>query len=325
MPASSSPFLSRLVWASLGPATGATLALGLLIAGLGLLAQALVTTGVSPGPGLFVQLALASLGSAGAVAWPLAALAGAALGARRLRDEGAWLALQSLGVGPRALTRAALPFALCAGAGSGVVTHLAEPAARAGLRDSRAATVAAVEPREGQTLQLGPWSVAVQDERIYFTDGGRAGEAEGWALRPAAAGVVMELEAGRIEAWDRSTSLSFERLSLPIRLPGTEGRIAPAERGTPDLWRRAHSPYERWILWKRTVLPTLLVPLVLASLRGGVSSWPLGGVVGGGVLGLWGSVRLLDQLAGAIGPALPSALLLIFGLLAAWWAARDAA
>lgn len=298
------------------------LVLGLMLAGLGILAQALLSTGVTPGPGLFLRLVVASLGAAAAVAVPLAALVGAASGARRVREEGAWLALQSLGTGPRALMRAALPVAVGAGLAYAVVSHLAEPAARALLRDTRSATVAAVRPREGHTASLGPWAVSVQDGRLFFSDGLRVGEAAAWALVPAAAGVVLVLERGELSPWERGATLSFERLTLPIRLPGSEGRVAVAERSSLALMGRTLSAYERWILWKRTLLPVFLVPMVLALVRGGLSDRPLGLVIGAGVLGLWGGVRGLDQAVGTLGPVLAAGILGSFGVLLALWARR---
>ncbi|MBM4393891.1 MAG: LptF/LptG family permease, partial [Deltaproteobacteria bacterium] len=139
-------------------ATGALAWVLLSIAGLG---QALLATSAAPGARLLGQLALAVLGSTAGLALGVACLAGAAGAVARLREEGALLALAAAGLPPRRLAWLSLGLALPLALASLVVSHEAEPRARALVRDTRALVAASVAPAEGETVRLGSWWMGV--------------------------------------------------------------------------------------------------------------------------------------------------------------------
>ena len=298
------------------------LALGLFtLAGLG---QALLVSSVVPRPGLFGQLLLGAAGAVFPLSLAVATLAGVAGGFARLREERALLALASLGVPATRLLPAvvtlsavmALPYALC--------THVLEPRARALLRDARVEAAAAVVPREGRPVRVGTWWLALDGERLVFTDGIHGGLATSWAWRAAAGGVVAELGGVRLDLGDAGAAI--KTLTLPIPIEG-RGRISPAERTTSELRVQlvrsaalGRDGTERWLLYKRTLLPVALVPLAVAA-AGLARRVPAGGVVGGLLFVSWLTVRALDASVPSLGPVAAAALfgLGMMGLAGAAW------
>lgn len=306
-----------------------------LLGGLGTFAQAVLTLAVVPDLDLLVRLGGAALLAASGLALPAGALAGLAVGARRLAEGGAWVGLASLGVGGRHLVPGAVAWALLWGAAWAASGHLGEPLARAALRDGRAAAAARVAPAEGRTVALGPWAVAVDDGRLHFAGGDWVGTAERWRLEPALGAAVARLEG--VEA----RSLGGERaraarVVVPIPVDGAPGRPHVSELPTPALRDRiavsaalGRDAYERWILHKRSLLPVLVLPLVLASLAGGLGgvrpAAPRPGLPGwlaGQALTVWGGMRVCDQAIDDLGPwGATAALSLAVAAWPAWaWA-----
>jgi lipopolysaccharide export LptBFGC system permease protein LptF len=291
-----------------------------VIAGLGGFAQALLQAAVVPDPDLLVRMGVAALGAGAGIAVPVGVLAGVATGARRMREEGAVLALSAAGAGPAAILPAVVVVAaIGAGAWAGV-GHFGEPAARAGLREARVAAAARVRPLEGRTLRVGPWAVAVDGGVLHFAGDEWIGTATSWALSPAQAGVVAVL--GGVEA--RSADARVRMATLEVPLPVSHGgKVSPAERTTPDLARQiavsaelGRDRYERWILWKRTLLPACLLPLAAAAAALGLGRLPIVAAVGAIAGTWWGVVRVCDQSIGALGPA--GAAAVVLGMALAW-------
>ncbi len=315
-----------------GAVAGALVWIVVAIGGLG---QAVLTSAVVPDLDLLGRMALGAGGAAAGLAVPLGALAGVAAGARRLSEEGAWLGLRSLGVGGRALAGPVAVVLVAATAAWLGVTHWAEPAARALVRDARVAAAVRVSPAEGRTVHIGSWAAAVDDGVLHFAGGDWIGRAQAWAIRPALTGVVVELRDGELRSADGGTRARFVSLDMPVALAGTAGKVHASERTTPDLRRQValsatlgRDAYERWILWKRTLLPLCLVPLGLAALPLGLGRrWPVPGIVAAQALTLWGVVRVADQSVQAQGPTV--AAFTTFAVAAAWlvgvwWGWRDA-
>lgn len=302
---------------------------------LGGLGQALLTTAVAPDLDLLGRLVLGAGGAALGLAVPLGGLAGVAAGARKLAEEGAWLGLRSMGVGGRALIGPVGGGLLVVTAAWLGVTHYAEPAARAALREARVDAAVRVAPVEGRTVRLGPWSAAVEDGRLRFAGEGWLGEAAAWEVRPAAAGVVVALHEGEVRSTDGATRARFASLEAPVPLVGTTGKVHASERTTPELRAQVaisaalgRDAYERWILWKRSVLPACLVPLGLGVLPFALRRrGPVAALVGAQALTVWGVVRIADQSVQSIGPAAASVATLAAALgwlFAGWWGWRDA-
>lgn len=290
-----------------------TAGLALVLLGLAGLGQALLTSSIAPGPALLSRLALGVLGSVVPLALAVGALAGVAGGVARLREERALLGLQAAGLGPKRLAAlcgaAALPVALAYGA----CTHFLEPMARALVRDTRVAAAAAVVPREGRPVRLGTWWAALEAGELVFTDGARTGRAETWAWSPRAGGVLAEL--GGVELRLDNTAAHLDTLALPVPV-ANRGKVHVSERTTPDLRDQlvfsaalGRDGAERWLLWKRTLLPLSLVPMAVAA--GGFARRRAPGlVVGGLLLGGWVGIRLLDAELTWLGPFLASTVFL---------------
>lgn len=302
----------------------------LTIGGLG---QALLQSAVVPDLDLLGRMALGAGGVAAGLAVPLGALGGVVGGARRLAEERAWLGLRTLGFSGRHLVPAS---ALLLGVGAGIwlgISHFGEPNARAALRDARVEAAVRVVPVEGRTVTLGSWAASVDGEKLRFAGGDWLGEAETWSIRPAVAGVVVRLEGTDLQSVDGATRARIETLEMPIPL-AAGGKVQAAERTTPDLQRQiavsaalGRDAYERWILWKRSLLPLCVLPLGLGGLRLGLGSRvSVLGIVGGQVLTLWGAVRVADQAISSLGPVVAAALVgsvaVLWGVGWAWW--RDA-
>lgn len=317
-----------------------------VVGGMGGLTQALLLVPVTPDLDLVASLALAALGAAGGLAVPVAVLAGVAGAGRALQEDRAWLGLGTLGVGGNNLLR---PIVLWLGLGvlaNGAVAHLFEPLARARLRDVRALAAARVEVVEGRTLHLGDWYVSADAGRLHFVNAAWMGSAGTWRIEAAEGAVVATLTDVAVHALDGSAQAQAASVVVPVPLHTSGVRVEVAERTSPDLLRvvdrtpttGSGRTYERWILWKRTLLPLGLLPvgLLLAPLALGQrrtpparssvldavrtpSRWPLLLLVAAPVLTLWVQVRVLDRAVGELGLPVGSALLIGPWLLAAAW------
>lgn len=294
----------------------------LVILGLGGFAQALLRTPVVPDADLLVRMALASGGAAAGLATPVGALAGIVGGLRRLREEGAWLGLRAAGFGGRASLRPIAGIAAIAVVTALALSHVGEPLARAALRDARVAAAVRVRPVEGRTLAVGPWAIAVEEGALQFAGSGTIGSARTWSVQPAVAGVLVQLGPGRARALDGSFDARFSGLEMPVAL-ASGGKVHPSERATPDLVRHiagstpaGRDAYERWILWKRTLLPLCLVPLGVAAIPLGLGRRPVLAITGAQVFTVWGVMRVADQWIGAVGPA--GAALMVGAVAMAW-------
>jgi lipopolysaccharide export LptBFGC system permease protein LptF len=300
-----------------------------IVGALGGLGQALLTSAVVPDLDLLARMALGAAGTGAGLALPIGALAAVAAAMRQLSEEGAWLGLRTLGIGGRALAAPIAGFLVVVSVMWLGVAHVGEPLARASLRDARVAAAVRVMPVEGRTVRLGTWAAAVEGGVLHFAGGEWLGTARTWAVHPAIAGVVVTLGDGELRATDGTTRARFTTLEMPVPLVGTAGKVHPSERVTSDLMRQigvsaalGRDAYERWILWKRTVLPLCLLPIGLGAVPLGLGAggrrWPLLGIVGAQVATLWGVVRLADQWVATLGIGGAAA---ITGLAAAaWWA-----
>jgi lipopolysaccharide export LptBFGC system permease protein LptF len=302
-----------------------------IVAALGGLGQALLLSAVVPDLDLLGRMALASVGTALGLALPVGGLAGVAGGMRRLRDEGAWLGLRSLGVSGFAVAVPTAAFLLCVTLLWLGISHVAEPEARAALREARVDAAVRVVPVEGRTVRVGTWAAAVEGGVLHFAGGEWLGTARSWAVRPGLTGVVVHLADGELRAADGAVRARFTTLDMPVALAGTAGKVHVSERTTPELLRQiavsaalGRDAYERWILWKRTLLPVCLLPIGLAAVPLGLvrrRRWPLVVVVGAQVLTLWGVVRVADQWVGSFGVGGAAGVTLgaaVVWLVAAW-------
>jgi hypothetical protein len=294
---------------------------------LAALGQAVLSASLVPDPDLLGAMAAASLGVSLALALPLGVLGGIAAGYRRLREEGAVLALGTLGAAPTALAAPVIPAAALTGILWAMTLHFIEPSSRASLRDARVLAAARASPAPGHALQLGDWSLAAVGGELRFAGQDWVGMARTWSLAPARGGggevgVVARLRDGRARRVDGEAALTFAELTVPITLPGIS-RVHAAERPTPELvdhlrrttdWARA---YETWILWKRTLLPALLPVLAWAAAGHGLSRRPLLAGAGGLVLALWVTIRLADQAIRLVQPGGAAALVVAVAALGA--------
>lgn len=290
-------------------------AVALLLLALGTLTQALLQGAVVPDLDLVGRMGLAALGIAAPLATVVGGVTGAAVAGERLRAEGAWLAMRSLGVRPARLAGEAAVLGLATALLVAVGMHGVEPRARALLRDARVAAIVRVDPVQGRTVRLGSWSVAVDQGRLHFVGSGAVGSAARWRLVPADAGVVAELEEVRVRDPDRAWSAAAATVSLPVRLPGTSGKVHVSERDSPDLaaWLRLHpgDVYERWILWKRSLIPVAAGAVAVAAMglclgRG----LAVAGAAGGLAFGLWALIRICDGAIRELGAAGATAVVL---------------
>lgn len=295
--------------------------LTLLIVGMGSLTQVLLGMAILPDPALLVRLGGASLGIALGLALPITGLMGVLLGLRRIREDGVWIGLRTLGVGGWRLLPPVLGWVLGVGLLYTWAAHIAEPRARGILREARAEAVARIVPVAGRTVGLGPWSVVIEAERLHFIGEGMRGEAGSWRLTPLRDGVLVELRDGALHS--DTVQAQFARLSLPLPLPGSSGRVEVAERPTPEL--RAHlqktsyNPYEHWILWKRTLLPAAMSLLSVAMIPAALGDRAMPLLTGGALFGLWTLVRVLDQSVRGLGLGAATGVLLSALLVALAW------
>jgi lipopolysaccharide export LptBFGC system permease protein LptF len=290
---------------------------------LGGLGQALLVSAVVPDLDLLARMLAAAAGAGSGLALTAAVLGSVAAGARRLADDGGWVALRAMGAGGRSLLGPVLVLLLVGAGGTLLLAHLGEPAARAALRDARVTAAARIRPVEGRTVRLGDWAATLDGTRLRFAAGEWLGFAERWEIRPALAGVVVALEDGEVVGTDGATRARFDTLELPVPLGAAAGRPHISERTTPDLTRswastpRPPGRYERWILWKRTILPLCLPLFALALLPLGLGRrWPPLALAGAQLLSMWAVVRLADAWSRQVGPE--GAAALTVGVALAW-------
>ncbi len=320
------PLVRLLVRATVTPALLIS-GMAVLLLGLGSLAQALLVLSVAPGPALLLPLVAGVFGSVLPVALGVGVVGGVASGIARLRDERALTALAAIGL---ARWRLAVLCGLVAVPGAVVqagLTHFGEPWARALVRDTRIDVATLIRPDGRRPVRVGSWWLAEDGSALSFTDGRVAGVADGWALSRREGGVLAELSGVDLALAD-GTSLRAEAVSLPLALQRS-GRVHIFERSTPDLVRQlrvsaglARDRYERWTLWKRSILP-LILPALAAAAAGGARRWGEGPVVGALVLGTWVVIRLIDAQLPLIGLSGGTAIVLFGALGSAFWAWRQ--
>jgi len=309
-----------------GPAAMAG-ALTSLLLGLGGLAQAILSVPVTPDVDLIAGMTVAALGMGLTLGVPVAALVGVLGGLRRLREDGAWLALRSLGLAPGALIAPATAF-LAAGAVAWlVVTHAIEPESRAWMRRAAVDASARLTPVPGRHLAVGAWTVAVEGGALQFAGDAGIGSARTWSLDPAEAGVVARLGDVTLRSVDGASWARADSLDVPVALPGTGGRVHPSHRTTPALIAhldRRPDPYERWILWKRTLLPACLVLLGLGAVPPALGRRPIVALALAQAFTLWSAIRLADQFIAPLGLVGATALTLATAAawLGTWWRAH---
>lgn len=320
----------RIVLAAAVPPTAVVGALVAVLGGLGTFAQAILLTPVIPDLDLCLRLAGAATLATTSIAIPVGLLAGTYAGLRRLRDQGSWLALGTFGVSGRALSGPVLALALLGAVAWGWASHEAEPRARAWLRDLRVDAAVRVRPQAEQAVRLGDWNVATAGDSLVFAGADHVGTAARWRLDPAANAVVATLEDVDLRDWRGGGGAHIDRVVMPFGLSSAGAKIHASERTTPDLLRQlalsdalGRGDYERWLLWKRTLLPLCLVPLMLAALPLGLGSRKLGrrtlpvsALVTVQILSVWGTVRILDQRLAALD--LTAAAAIVLTVAAAW-------
>lgn len=325
--------MSRLVLAAILPAALAAGVMAWLFLGLGALAQALLSAALIPDADLLLHMTVAALGTSLSLAIPVGTLVGVGGGIRRLREEGAVLAAATLGAGRGHIVIPVSFVVILAAFAWAASLHFGEPGSRALMRDSRIAAAVRVRPTEGATLEVGPWYVAIEDGILRFAGQGVVGSANEWSVAPARTGVVATLADVSARALDGSGGGTASRLVVPLPLAGTRGKISFAERTTPDVLgvidvnaRLGRGAYERWMLWKRTLLPMVLVALGLAIAGMSLRGRPVGITVSMQAFAIWGAVRVADQSITVLGApwAAAGVLAVSFGFVADGWLAWPA-
>lgn len=106
------------------------------------------------------------------------------------------------------------------------------------------------------------------------------GSATSWALAPAEHGVVATLRG--VELRREGLRVRAAEATVPVAVSGWSRRgagatFSVAELGTPALLARfERTPadgHQRWILWKRSLQPLLVLPLALAAWVLGAGEW----------------------------------------------------
>ncbi|GDX80918.1 hypothetical protein LBMAG42_27290 [Deltaproteobacteria bacterium] len=312
----------RAIWT---PAwTTGALALALLtLAGLG---QVLLASSVSPAPELLLHLVLGVAGSIAPLALAVGALAGMASGVARLREEHALLALAASGLSQQKIALLGMVLLVPVAFAHAGLGHFAEPLARSWVRDTRAAAAAAIVPRADRPVRVGSWWAAVEGDGLVFTDGLATGRAAGWAIGARRGGVFVELEEAELRLAS-GESVRAAHVAVPIPI-ANRGKVHVSERTTPDLLRQlaisaslGRDRLERWLLWKRTLLPVLLVPLGVAA-AGFARRLSPGPIVGTLLIGSWVAVRLCDAGIERIGAPTAAFGLMFAASLVGGWAWR---
>ncbi len=308
-------------------------ALALLLGSLGLFAQALLLTAVVPDPALVAQLYVGSSGMILGIALTVGTLVGTVTGLRRMQEEGAWLGLQSLGIsGFQLVFPLLVPLGVMTLLQLGAA-HGIEPAARRVLREARVEAASQIRPVEGRPLRMGPWSVVLQGGMLYFAGESLHGHAAAWRLEPEREGLRVVLGEGELTDWEGTMGAHFSSLATSIVLPRSNGPQA-AEKSSgrlmEDLKKKAdprRHQAERWLLWKRTLLPVGSLLLSLGAVPMALGRQPITLVIGGLLLPFWVTVRFLDTMVSRGGVELSSGCLMVgclFFVASSWgrWTAR---
>ncbi len=294
----------------------------LLLLTAGSLAQVLTVIHV-PSAHCALLLLAGALGHAATLAAEVALVAGPTAALAELRTDGSWLGLRSVGTRGRDLLAPVAAWAAALGLVAFLGGHVLDPAARRALRDARVEAAVALRFAPGETTTLGRWAISGDGEHTWFAtaDGGTevTGQATGLHLEPAQGAARITLGPGEAHTVGPGWSVRFG--SLETALPVSGGaRIEAGERPTATLLASKLDTYERWILWKRSLVPLALVPVAALGV-------PLGARMragfGVGLLGLlcWTALRLSDTAAHTA--TLLGALLLFapaLGSLALAWA-----
>jgi lipopolysaccharide export LptBFGC system permease protein LptF len=159
------------------------------------------------------------------------------------------------------------------------------------------------------------------------------GAAESVQLGAARSGLAVTLGPGEAHATSGAWALTYAGLTTTLPVGGPDGeagsRLAFAERSSVDLWERVRAgrlnPYERWIWWKRTAVPCIMLFVAALGLPLGARVGP---GVGAGVLGalFWALLRASDAVAQSQGAGWALATLGVPTALAAalaWATWRD--
>lgn len=321
--------LSRLYLRAMGRTGGRAALWAWLLLTAGSLAQVLSVIRI-PTAHCALLVVAGAVGSTAPLMIEVAMIAGPAAAIAELRLDGSWLGLRSLGARGRDL---GVPVLLWAGGlclAALLTSHALEPLARGWLRDARVEAAVGLRLDAGGSAAIGPWALSGQpDGGLRFAaeaDGQQiVGSADTVQVEAARGAVTVRLGAGEARGVrpglpggqaaipeEPRWQVRFASLTTALALSGGP-RVETVERSTAELLGRALNPYERWILWKRTLLPAVLLPLALLGL-------PLGARLRAGVgvgvlaLGFWTLLRLSDTLA-RTGPGLASAALLVPCLL----------
>lgn len=314
--------LTRLFLRTMARTGGLAGAWALLLLTAGALAQVLTVIQV-PSLHCAALLVAGALGHAATLAAEVALVAGPTAALAELRADGSWLGLRSVGTRGRDLLLPVGAWAAALGLVALVGGHVLDPAARRALRDARVEATVAVRLVPGETTSLGPWAVSGEGARTWFATDAGGDEVTGYAsdlrLQAAQGAAVVTLGPGEAHAANGEWSLRFGSLEAAIPVSGG-ARIEAGERPTATLLASKLDPYERWILWKRSLIPLALAPVAALGLPLGARLRPGLGV---GALGLlcWTALRLSDT-AAHTATALGALLLLgpAIGALALGWA-----
>ena len=280
-------------------------------------------------------IAVGVLGSALTVALLVAMVAGPIAAVASLRESGAWLGLRSVGVRGRALLGSAALWACALGGAALLSGHVLEPLARAQLRAARVEAAVGLRLYEDRATVVGPWALTDDGGVVRFAgalgEDMAVGAADSVQLEPSRSGLAVRLGAGEAHAASGAWALTYDGLTTTVNVGGaaSAGRVDIAERSSFDLWERVQAgrlnPYERWIWWKRTAIPCIL--LIVAAL-----GLPLGARVGPGIgagaLGtvFWALLRVSDAVAQSQGAGWALATLFVPTLVAVaigWATWRD--
>ena len=278
------------------------------------LAQVLAVLSI-PSWACALRIVIGVAGACASLGFGVATVAGPLAGLAALRGDGSWLGVRSFGARGRDLAPSVLAWILLLGCANAGAAHVLEPLARGVLRDARVDAAASIELRESVATSMGPWAVSAGPEgglRFAGEDGGDGiivGEARLEALSGHAGVLHVALGPGEARrVGENGWTLRFASLTAPVTLGGG-ARVETAERPTQELLGRELGPYERWILWKRTLLPVSLGLLGFAALPLG-ARWPAAPVLGVLAAAFWGLLRVSDLASQSAGPAAATCLLL---------------
>jgi hypothetical protein len=259
------------------------------------------------GGGRVAEGALAAAVAALGIAVPVGIFGAVASAGRAWVERGAWRALRAAGVAPRAFAVDTALLALVVAVPWSLAEHEAIPRARGVL----AAGGVSPELREGATVSLGPARLAREGDTVRILmapdDGGWTRLSAAGDVAPRAGGVALSLRDVVLERED----------GLRVRAARLHGAwVPPVRRGAaerPTATLRPRDAYERWIVWKRTVVPLSACGWAPVALAAGVRARVPALLSAVLCLGAgWGVVRGLDGAvrAGALDPVGAGAALL---------------